>query len=59
MLRPIGFDWQIGVGIIGAFAAREVFISTLGVVFGIGEADEENKPLRQALRTRGMPTGPL
>lgn len=49
-LRPIGFDWQIGVGIIGAFAAREVFVSTLGVVFGIGEADEENKPLRQALR---------
>jgi ferrous iron transport protein B len=49
-LRPIGFDWQIGVGIIGAFAAREVFISTLGVVFGIGEADEQNKPLRQALR---------
>jgi len=49
-LRPIGFDWQIGVGIIGAFAAREVFISTLGVVFGIGEADEKNKPLRQALR---------
>jgi ferrous iron transport protein B len=50
VLRPIGFDWQIGVGIIGAFAAREVFISTLGVVFGIGEADEENTPLRQALR---------
>ncbi|MDH3623471.1 MAG: ferrous iron transport protein B [Myxococcales bacterium] len=50
VLRPIGFDWQIGVGIIGAFAAREVFISTLGVVFGIGEADEENKPLRQALQ---------
>jgi ferrous iron transport protein B len=49
-LRPIGFDWRIGVGIIGAFAAREVFISTLGVVFGIGEVDEENKPLRQALR---------
>ena len=50
VIRPIGFDWRIGVGIIGAFAAREVFISTLGVVFGIGEADEENTPLRQALR---------
>ena len=49
-LRPIGFDWQIGVGIIGAFAAREVFISTLGVVFGIGETDEESRPLREALR---------
>jgi ferrous iron transport protein B len=50
VIRPIGFDWRIGVGIIGAFAAREVFISTLGVVFGIGDADEENTPLRQALR---------
>ncbi len=50
VLRPIGFDWQIGIGIIGAFAAREVFVSTLGIVFGIGEADEENKPLREALR---------
>ena len=50
VLRPIGFDWQLGVGIIGAFAAREVFVSTLGVVFGIGEADEDNKPLRQALQ---------
>jgi ferrous iron transport protein B len=50
VIRPIGFDWRIGVGIIGAFAAREVFISTLGVVFGIGEADEDNTPLRQALR---------
>ena len=50
VLRPLGFDWQIGVGIIGAFAAREVFVSTLGVVFGIGETDEASKPLRQALR---------
>ncbi|MGB8331003.1 MAG: nucleoside recognition domain-containing protein, partial [Polyangiales bacterium] len=58
-LRPIGFDWQIGVGIIGAFAAREVFISTLGVVFGIGEADEETKPLRQALREARHSDGSL
>ena len=50
VLRPIGFDWQIGIGIIGAFAAREVFVSTLGIVFGIGEVDEEARPLRQALR---------
>lgn len=50
VLRPIGFDWQIGVGIIGAFAAREVFVSTLGIVFGIGEVDEETKPLREALQ---------
>ena len=58
-LRPIGFDWQIGVGIIGAFAAREVFISTLGIVFGIGHTDEESKPLRQALREARHADGSL
>jgi len=48
-IEPLGFDWRIGVGIIGAFAAREVFVSTLGIVFGIEEADEESKDLRSSL----------
>ncbi|MFW6049894.1 MAG: ferrous iron transport protein B [Myxococcota bacterium] len=58
-LEPLGFDWRIGVGILGAFAAREVFVSTLGMVFGIGEADEASEPLRtelrQATRADGSP----
>ncbi|HMJ09782.1 MAG TPA: hypothetical protein VK524_00180, partial [Polyangiaceae bacterium] len=37
-------------GIIGAFAAREVFVSTLGLVYGIGEVDDEAIPLRDRLR---------
>ncbi|MBX3246172.1 MAG: ferrous iron transport protein B [Myxococcales bacterium] len=49
-IEPLGMDWRMGVGVLGAFAAREVFISTLGVVFGIGEADEESSPLREQLR---------
>ncbi len=50
-LEPLGWDWRIGVGIIGSFAAREVLVSTLGIVWGIGsDADEENEPLRDALR---------
>ena len=49
-LEPLGFDWRIGVGIIGAFAAREVFVSTLGIVFGIEEADEETMSLRSSLQ---------
>ncbi|HWZ89747.1 MAG TPA: ferrous iron transport protein B, partial [Polyangiaceae bacterium] len=49
-LRPLGFDWKIGVGLIGAFAAREVFVSTLGLVYGIGDADENNTPLREKIR---------
>ena len=45
-IKPLGFDWKIGVGIIGAFAAREVFVATLGVIFGVG--DDETS-LRQHL----------
>ena len=49
-IAPLGFDWKIGVGLVGAFAAREVFISTLGIVYAVGnDADAESQPLRQAL----------
>ena len=49
-MEPLGFDWRIGVGILGAFAAREVFVSTLGIVFGIADADEESQSLRTSLQ---------
>jgi ferrous iron transport protein B len=61
VLRPLGFDWQIGVGILSSFAAREVIVSTLAVVYGVGEAavDENPRPLydtlRAAVRTDGTP----
>ena len=32
-IEPLGYDWKIGIGLIGSFAAREVFVSTMGVVF--------------------------
>ncbi len=51
VIEPLGFDWRIGIGLIGSFAAREVLVSTLGIVWGIGEdSDEESAPLRDALR---------
>jgi ferrous iron transport protein B len=51
-LRPLGFDWKIGIGLIGAFAAREVFVSTMGVVYGVGDqADETSVTLRQKIRS--------
>ncbi len=51
LIAPLGFDWKIGIGLVGAFAAREVFVSTMGVVYGIGaEADEASVPLRERMR---------
>jgi ferrous iron transport protein B len=51
VLAPLGFDWKMGVGIIGAFAAREVFVATMGVVYNVGsEVDENDVGLRERLR---------
>ena len=61
VIAPLGYDWQIGIGIISSFAAREVIVSTLAIVYGVGkDAAENNQPslystLRQAKRTDGTP----
>ena len=41
-LKPMGFDWRIGTALIGAFPAKEIFVSQMGIVFALGEVDEEN-----------------
>jgi ferrous iron transport protein B len=55
ILRPMGFDWKIGTALIGAFAAKEVFVAQMGIVYSVGEADEESDPLREQLRTSYTP----
>ena len=58
VIAPLGFDWKLGVGIIGAFAAREVFVATLGIVYSVGdEVDEESEGLRERLREEQKPDG--
>ena len=49
-IRPLGFDWKIGVGLIGSFAAREVFVSTLALVYDSADASEESTSLHETLR---------
>lgn len=56
-LRPLGFDWKIGVGLIGAFAAREVFVATLGLVYGIDASSDDATPLRSQLRAETRADG--
>jgi ferrous iron transport protein B len=57
VIAPLGYDWRIGIGIIGAFAAREVFVSTMGVVHGVGEVDEADLTLREQIRQARRPDG--
>ncbi len=56
VLRPMGFDWKIGTALIGAFAAKEVFVAQLGIVYSVGkEANEESSGLRDQLRANYTP----
>ncbi|RMD93613.1 MAG: ferrous iron transport protein B, partial [Calditrichaeota bacterium] len=50
VIRPLGFDWKIGIGLITSFAAREVLVSTLATIYNLQDADETSVDLREALR---------
>jgi ferrous iron transport protein B len=50
-VRPLGYDWKIGVGIVSSFAAREVFVSTMGTIYGLGSGEDGSSgALRDRLR---------
>jgi ferrous iron transport protein B len=49
LVKPLGFDWKIGIGLFAGFAAKEVLVSTLGTIYSIGEADETSVALQEAL----------
>jgi ferrous iron transport protein B len=57
VIKPLGFDWQIGIGLITSFAAREVFVSTMGVVFNAESSDKDTTPLRKAMLAARWPDG--
>jgi ferrous iron transport protein B len=56
-IRPLGFDWKIGIGIISSFAAREVFVSTMSTVYNVGAADDETDTIAQTLQAQKTEDG--
>lgn len=49
-IRPLGYDWKIGIALVTSFAAREVFVGTMATLYSVGEdADESNSTLRQKM----------
>ena len=55
VMAPLGFDWRINTAFLGAFAAKEVFVAQLGIIFSMGEVDESSAGLRQALTRHYSP----
>jgi ferrous iron transport protein B len=60
MIKPLGFDWKIGICLVSSFAAREVFVGTMGVLYSVeGEGQEETNvnKLRDAMVGEKWPDG--
>ncbi len=55
LIRPLGFDYKMGTAMIGAFAAKEVFVAQMGIVYAMGETDEESEGLRETLAREYSP----
>jgi ferrous iron transport protein B len=47
-VRPLGYDWKIGIAIVSSFAAREVFVGTLATIYSVGSEEEETIKNRMA-----------
>jgi ferrous iron transport protein B len=57
VFAPIGLDWRYGVAILSSFLAREVFVGTLGTIFGIEGAEDNMLPLVDQIQASALPLG--
>jgi len=58
-IRPLGYDWKIGIAIVSSFAAREVFIGTLATIYSVGNDDVDTISNRMASEVNPILGGPL
>ncbi len=59
IIRPLGYDWKIGIAIVSSFAAREVFVGTLATIYSVGSDDEATIKNRMAAEVNPILGGPL
>ncbi|SRX72429.1 ferrous iron transport protein B [Aequorivita antarctica] len=58
-VRPLGYDWKIGIALVSSFAAREVFVGTLATIYSVGSDDEQTIKNRMAAEINPILGGPL
>ncbi|MDP4283233.1 MAG: ferrous iron transport protein B [Bacteroidota bacterium] len=58
VIKPLGYDWKIGIALITSFAAREVFVGTMATLYSVGDGkDENNATLREKMTAATWPDG--
>ncbi len=50
VIRPLGFDWRIGVSLVSSFVAREVFVSSMGTIYGVANRDSDTETASASLK---------
>ena len=55
VVKPMGFDWRIGTALLGSFAAKEIFVAQMGIVYSVGEGTDGSETLRKKLRDNYSP----
>ncbi|MBN2697554.1 MAG: ferrous iron transport protein B [Bacteroidales bacterium] len=58
VIRPLGFDWKMGVSLVSGFAAKEVVVSTMGVLYQVDDGYGSGAPLQQKLQQQVYTSGP-
>jgi len=57
VIKPIGYDWKIGISLITSFAAREVFVGSMATIYAVGDDSETRKPLLDKMREQKRADG--
>ncbi len=55
VIRPLGFDWKIGIALVTSFAAREVFVGTMSTIYSVGQDDEDGHTVKHKMETEINP----
>jgi ferrous iron transport protein B len=56
-IKPLGYDWKIGIALITSFAAREVFVGTLATIYSVEANDENTTTIKQKMASEVNETG--
>lgn len=57
IIRPLGYDWKIGIAVVSSFAAREVFVGTLATIYSVGSHSEEETTIKNRMNAELRPDG--
>lgn len=57
VIRPLGYDWKIGISLLSSFAAREVFVGSMATIYSVHDDGEANRGLQDRMRAEKWPDG--